>query len=208
MGRDCRAKAMTLLIGVKVGQKHEPSAVCVAENSRRLVGTREEYHFRVHFLERISAGSPFPAVADRVGEIVERCDQRSREPKRLFLDATGLGNPILALIRARVESASVLPVYFNHGDRRKADWKEVKLGKAFLVARLQMLLQTGRLHLPPTQEAEALTAELLDYNIKIQPDANDHYGVFSVGTRDELVTALGLAVQDDGAPKGGVMRMW
>ena len=29
-------------------------------------------------------------------------------------------------------------------------------------------------------------------------DANDRYGAFKVGTQDDLVTALGLALQDDG----------
>jgi len=73
----------------------------------------------------------------------------------------------------------------------------VKLGKAWLVSRLQMLLQNGRLHLPRTAEAEALARELLDYEIRVSEDANDRYGAFRVGTHDDLVTALGLAVQLD-----------
>jgi hypothetical protein len=37
--------------------------------------------------------------------------------------------------------------------------------------------------------------ELLDYEIRISEDANERYGAFKVGTHDDLVTALGLAVQ-------------
>ena len=49
--------------------------------------------------------------------------------------------------------------------------------------------------------------ELLDYEIRVDTDANDKYGAFKVGTHDDLVTALGLAVQTDGSPlEGGDRR--
>jgi len=100
-------------------------------------------------------------------------------------------------LRADCRRAVVYAVYFNHGDRRlEVSRNEIRLGKAWLVSRLQALLQTGRLHLPRTPEAEALAVELLDYEIRVDSDANDRYGAFKVGTHDDLVTALGLAVQD------------
>ena len=68
------------------------------------------------------------------------------------------------------------------------------LGKAYLVSRLQTLLQTGRLHLPRTDEAKQLADDLLDYEVTVDENANERYGAFAVGPRDELVTALGLAV--------------
>jgi len=46
-------------------------------------------------------------------------------------------------------------------------------------------------------EARALAEELLDYEVQVDENARDHYGAFWVGTRDDLVTALGLAVQVD-----------
>jgi hypothetical protein len=94
------------------------------------------------------------------------------------------------------------PVYFTYGDRRIVDSEkgQISLGKAYLVSRLQALLQGGRLHLPKTPEAEALGRELLDYEIKVSEDANDRYGAFKVGAHDDLVTALGLATQVDPRP--------
>src|SRR5436190_2095429 len=61
--------------------------------------------------------------------------------------------------------------------------------------RLPALLQTGRLHLPRTREAEQTGKELLNYEIRVDQDANDNYGAFKVGSHDDLVTALGLATQ-------------
>jgi hypothetical protein len=81
------------------------------------------------------------------------------------------------------------------------------LGKAYLVSRLQALLQCGRLHLPRTREAEVLTEELLDYEIRVDENANDKYGAFKVGVHDDLVTALGLAVQVD-RPVRKVRATW
>ena len=95
-------------------------------------------------------------------------------------------------------------MYFTHGDRRTESWPQVELGKALLVGRLQMLLQTGRIHLPKTPQTEILARELLEYEIRVESDANERYGSFSVGTQDDLVMALGLAVQTD-IPLPGVV---
>ena len=114
----------------------------------------------------------------------------------MYVDATGVGQPIVDLLSV----AGVRPVacYFTHGDRRvEKDRHEITIGKAYLVSRLQALLQTGRIHLPRTSEASALAEELLDYEIRVDQNANDRYGAFRVGTHDDLVTALGLAVQVD-----------
>jgi hypothetical protein len=46
-------------------------------------------------------------------------------------------------------------------------------------------------------EAKILAEELLNYEIRVEENANDRYGAFRVGTHDDLVTALGLAVQED-----------
>jgi hypothetical protein len=53
----------------------------------------------------------------------------------------------------------------------------------------------ARLHLP--KNTEVLVKELFDYEIHVFKEDNDRYGAFWVGTHDDLVTALGLAVQAD-----------
>jgi hypothetical protein len=89
----------------------------------------------------------------------------------------------------------IVAASFTHGDRHTRDGTTASLGKAFLVSRLQALLQTGRIDLPKTTEAQA--KELQDYEIKIDQDANDQYGAFKVGTHDDPVTALGLWVIEE-----------
>jgi hypothetical protein len=99
--------------------------------------------------------------------------------------------------------------YFTHGDRRtEKSGREIIIGKALLVSRLQALIQSQRLHLPDTPESGVLFEELMNFEIRVDEKANDRYGAFRVGTHDDLVTALGLAVQVDyPAPRGYALRL-
>jgi hypothetical protein len=180
---------MVHLAGVDIGQRHEPSGFCVVEESER-----SEVHYLVRHLERIPSGSGLPEIAQRVSDAIYGVHWRNGAFTQVFVDVTGFGQPVVELMQKTIDHGEIVPVYFNHGDRMTAEYPHVTLGKAYLVARLQMLLQTGRLHLTKTREARLLAEELQNYQIQVHPQANDHYGAFAVGTRDELVTALGMAV--------------
>lgn len=185
-------------LGVDVGQRVDPTAICVSEAEWR----GDDDHYVVRFLQRLPLGTKYPAVADRLVEIIVGIEEKSGElPERLFVDATGVGVPVCDILREKLDRAipagvPLTPVFFTYGDRRTRENGEIKLGKAYLVSRLQSLLQTERLHLPQTAEAEALADELLSYEIKIDQDGHDRYGAFSTGSHDDLVTALGLATQE------------
>jgi hypothetical protein len=62
------------------------------------------------------------------------------------------------------------------------------------------LLQTTRFNLPETINSRDLAQELLGYEIWVSEDAKDRSGGLTVGTRDDLETALGLAVQTPQPP--------
>lgn len=201
-------------VGVDIGQRRDPTAIAVVEHEWREAGSgktaraeQRVHHHVARHLERLPLGTPYPEVAERVAAVVRGVLAASPGASpSLYVDATGVGTPIVDILRAAGVSARLVPVYFTHGDRRKVEGgprrgggarEEVKLGKAWLVSRMQALLQSGLLHLPRTREAEALGKELLDYEIRVTEDANDRYGAFRVGAHDDLVTALGLAVQED-----------
>jgi len=199
-------------IGVDIGQKHDPTAIAVAEVEFRQTGGHAEDYYLIRHLERLPIGTPYPAVVVRLGDVVDNTRKRGMAaavaaaaasgsgvplpPLALYVDATGVGQPVVDLL-AHV-GVPVTAVYFTHGDRRTVseDRKTVSLGKTWLVSRLQALLQTGRILLPSTPEARQLAKELQDYEIRVDEKANDTYGAFKVGTHDDLVTALGLAVQE------------
>ena len=203
MPRQTKKRTLTT-IGVDIGQKRDPTAIAVAEIEYRdsdLPRCKKESHYLIRHLERLPLGTPYPEVSKRVDRICQGVETQTGRRPDLFVDATGVGQPIVDLLNDSSHSAHrVWAVYFTYGDRRNEDRGEdrVTLGKAFLVSRLQMLLQFQRIHLPRGhREADALVQELLDYEIRVDDNANDKYGAFRVGTHDDLVTALGLAVQKE-----------
>jgi len=197
-----------VMIGIDIGQKHDPTAIAVAEVEDR---QGEEYHI-IRRLERLPLGTPYPQVAVRLADVIAgvRARMTQDEAERLleprwrrepaadttitvYVDATGVGQPVVDLLAG--DDTPIHAVYFTYGDRRTVTGLHVSLGKAWLVSRLQALLQTGRVLLPKIVEATALAKELQDYEIKVDQDANERYRAFKVGAHDDLVTALGLAVQ-------------
>jgi hypothetical protein len=190
-------------VGIDIGQKVDPTAIAVAEMQPRIDGD----HWVCRFLERLPLGTTYPAIANRLAEIIRGVERNipSFDPEtgklmqpevslESYVDATGVGQPVVDVLNA--SGLAVTPVYFTHGDRRSVADGQVLLGKAWLVSRLKTLFQQERIHLPPQHpEAEAMARELEDYEIKVSEDANDRYGAFKVGSHDDLVTALGLAVQ-------------
>jgi len=200
-------------VGIDVGQKVDPSAIAVVEIVPRAEGRGMVDHHETRFIQRLPLGITYPAIAARLGEIVANVEralpwvtgayqQKPWLDLEVYADATGVGQPLIDILNET--GLKVVPVYFTHGDRRSVADGQVSLGKAWLVARLKGLFQTGRIHLPPGHpEAAAMARELEDYEIRIAEDANDRYGAFRVGAHDVLVTALGLAVQGDRRPPVG-----
>jgi hypothetical protein len=192
---------MEVVMGVAPRQRREPSGLCVVEiDRRRNESGQKEDHYVVRYLERLPPGTSFPAMAQRFGEVAAAVSQRTGSRPVIYVDATGFGQPFIDEVKRAGSYTRIRPVFFTHGDRRIEEGGEVRLGKCWLVTQVQMLLQTHQLHLPRSPEAERLAEELMEYEVQVAPDANDRYGAFKVGSQDELVTALGLAVQ---RPPGG-----
>lgn len=183
-----------LTIGVALRRGRQCPAICVVEAERRPGKSGPVDHFLARHLERLPPRTTYVAIAERAGEIAATTRERAGDNLLLYVDATGCGEPIVDLFREdpRIEDATAC--YFNHGDQRVFDGGRVQIGKAFLVASLQAQLQADRLHLPRTVESERLAADLIEFEVKVDPNANHLTGAFPVGSRDELVTALGLAV--------------
>lgn len=190
---------LDLTIGVDVGQKRDPTAIAVARREKRERKDQPgkfDDHYIVHALESLALGTPYGDVGRRVANVTEAVAALTSHRPKLYVDATGVGQPLVdALAEAGVRAhATIIAVYFTHGDRLTENPGEMSLGKGYLVGRLQALLEHDRLHLPNTPDAKKLAQELKDYEIRVDEQANDRYGAFKVGTHDDLVTAVGLAV--------------
>jgi hypothetical protein len=183
--------------GLDIGQKRDPTAFSLTQAELRTVHGKPATYHLVRYLRRLPLGTPYPEVAATITRLLRTAEARTGLPIPLYADATGVGQPVIdILLDAGLDT--IIPVYFTYGDKRtEHEDGTVTLGKAWMVSRLQALLQSMRLRIPEIPEANALVKELLAYEIRIAQDANTQYGAFTTGAHDDLVTALGLSVQLD-----------
>jgi hypothetical protein len=215
----------TVVIGCDLGQRSDPTAVAVVEVVQTQLAWPDPANERIaHWVEtpkrmetrfvarrifRLPLGTPYPAVARRIADLVatlhdhRRRDMHATGGPVLCLDITGLGRPVVDLVREELEVrrlvARLSGVTFTHGQKLTGQIgeREVTCGKAFLVNRLQTLFQSDRIDLPQSSESLAMREELLNFDIKVDPDGDAKFGAFKTGTHDDLVTALGLATLAD-----------
>ena len=201
-----------LAIGIDIGQIHDPSAFVAVEAHEVTVQAADplfgewplrETHYRVLGGQRLPLGTPYPEVARRANLLAKRLyDWDSRGDVHMLVDSTGVGRPVCDLIRAQViPQCHVTAVTLTGGDKGDPSvlWRlEASIGKAFLVSRLQALLQSRRIAAPMDADMAAMASELKGYEIKAKPETGHlQAGAFAVGAHDDLVTALGLAVLGD-----------
>lgn len=181
-------------VGCDIGQKQDFSAIVVTEEERRA----DLPHYLVRSIERLPLGTSYPHVVDRVEEIMERLILKA-QPRRgprlfsveLILDATGAGLPVADMLSERDLSPKL--VIFTGSDRvSQQPHGVVSVGKAWMVSRMQVLLQSQRLHLPRTVEAATLAKELTDYRVNVSDRGHASFDAKS-GAHDDLVIALGLS---------------
>lgn len=202
--------------GLDLGKQADPTALAIlarepAASSDGSVlldaAGRDVRRFDVVHLERFPLGTPYPAVVDRVADLIRRpeiqppahpphllaIDAPSREPPVLVVDATGVGLPVADLLRARGLPCKLIPVWITAGTTPSLGKGVVNVPKSVLVSVAQSLFQTGRLRIVPTLPlAPLLREELQNFQEKITPAANLTFEARS-GQHDDLVLAVAIA---------------
>lgn len=189
-----------VVVGVDLGQMQDFSALTVVQRVRR--DDTQEHHV-ARTLERLPLGTSYPNVADRVNDVMKALQERSEEEREaggsgfrsdLMIDNTGVGIAFSDLLRER--RLRFTPVTIVGGDRAVAREDGVlSVGKGYLISRLQVILQTGRLHLPETPEASLLIGELRDYQVDFTASGALTFNARS-GAHDDLLLSLALATLD------------
>lgn len=217
---------LPVCVGVDVGQIHDPTAIAVAEVAQQKTGkfrTGEQYrkpayvdsqyqfhaavdaeevmssHYTIRHIRRLPLGTSYPAVALHIADMLCSPLFASRNV-RVLIDVTGVGRPVYddlrkeIALRPEARQVRLAPITFSHGE--KYNRSTGVLAKAYLVSRLQSLLQSTRVHAPDTAEVRVMLEELRVYEIKVDDDGKDIYGA-KIGKHDDLATALGLACLED-----------
>jgi hypothetical protein len=174
------------IVGLDLGQTHDYTALAVVS---RLPG---DDSLALPHLQRFLLHTPYPEIVQAVSRIVATPQLRATP---LVVDQTGVGRPIVDLLRNSVGASRIIPVTITSGQTAsvKPDGSR-HVPKKDLVTSLVTLLEDRRLKVArDLAEARTLVNELLNFKMQITPAANVTYGAWRTGQHDDLVLAVALA---------------
>jgi hypothetical protein len=147
---------------------------------------------QLRHVERLPLGMTYPAIVDRLVQVA-----RSRELAgkcHLTVDGTGVGRPVVDLLRDARPGCGMTAVTITGGDRESTDGGYVRVPKRDLITGLQLLLQGGELAIAAgLAQGATLVAEMAAMQVRVTEAGNEQYGSWREGTHDDMVLAVALA---------------
>ena len=182
-----------------LGQKQDYTAIAIIETADQYTGLdwrsyehQHLNHVSIRHLERVRLGTSYLAVVERLRQIVNSRELAGR--CTLVMDATGLGGPVLDLLRAAGLGCEIVPVTITGGDRETYSGGMWRVPKRDLINRLQLLFERKELQIASRlREAETFARELMNMRIKVSVAGHDSYAAARESNHDDLVLAVSLA---------------
>ncbi len=162
-------------LGLDLGQRRDFLALAVVE--------KEQRELSVVHLERMELGDSL------ILEVVTRVCEVMRNPKmggacKLVVDATGVGAPVVDLLRAAGMTARLTAVTITSGERATGQGERWRVPRGDLLAGSEVALEAGELKIcRRMKDAERLVREL--ERMESEGGGGEH---------DDLVFAVALAV--------------
>ena len=181
-------------VGLDLGQRHDPTAIAVVERIELAQAWQAtEFHsLRVRHLERVPLGTPYPGVVARVREIVQKVLELG--PCALAVDGTGVGAPVVDMLRAARIGCDIAAVTITGGEKQRNNGAGWSVPKRDLLALVQVLLERNELRLAKgLRELGPLVRELTDVRSTTRANGRERLGADGCGEHDDLVIALALA---------------
>ena len=173
-------------LGLDLGQKQDPAALAVVEKT-------PELKLMVRYVERAPLGTPYPRVVDWVRQVATNRQIAGR--CELAVDATGVGNPVVEMLRAAGLGCDIAAVTMTGGERETQSGQTWNVPKRDLMAGLQVALENRDLTIAGgLRELEALVRELVDVQVRTRESGYARIGADGDGEHDDLVIAVALAV--------------
>jgi hypothetical protein len=186
-------------IGLDLGQAHDYTAMAVLERAEARgawdaawYAYRKEVTLQLRYLERAPLGTKYTEVAARVRAVARRAEVAGR--CALVADATGVGRPVMDLLRTEDLGCRLIPVTLTGGDSESLVDGYYRAPKRDVITGLQALLDTGALRIASRLEHGAtLARELMEMQVKLTPAGREQYGAWRENQHDDLVLATALA---------------
>ncbi len=170
-----------------------------------------ENHYQAQYLERLTIGTPYPAQVARIKALHDRLKADTGTVPALVADATGVGRPVIDMLRA--VGLSPVAITVTGGDAVNRDGRDYRVPKRDLVSTVSVLLQAERLKIARAlPEASTLTSELTAFKVSISLSGHASFGndvgPWRENPHDDLVLAVALAcwLGENPGPQGVPMR--
>jgi len=183
-------------VGVDLGQRRDHSAIAVVErrDARRPWGVSDFLGAEVIHAERLQLGTPYPEVVERVRQVL--ANGRLAGGASLAVDATGVGAPVVEMMRRAGLGCEIAAVTITSGEREALSGGLYHVPKTDLMSGIQVLMERRQLRIAGAmREAMALKRELLSIRAKTQASQGREH--------DDLAMALALAIWRLGKKGGG-----
>ena len=185
-------------IGLDLGQRQDFSAIAVVERRETRYGWQAPafHSAAVRRLERAPLGTPYPKVVDRVRAMAQHPELRGR--CAVAVDATGVGAPVVDMLRAAGLGCEIVAVTITGGEQAHASAGGLGVSrwsvpKRDLIAGLDVLLERGELRIArKTAGTGQLVKELLDVRMTKKSRGRVRMGADGCGEHDDLVIAVAL----------------
>lgn len=183
--------------GIDLGQAQDHTAIAVVERARVVRPERDpvtwsfarETFWHVRYAERIPLGAPYPDIVEHVRGLVKRAPLAGQVT--VIVDGTGVGAPVVELLRRGGLGCRVIPVVITGGDTESNDGVRFRVPKRDLMAGLQVAFHRRRLGLAQGLGVlPELREELRSMRVRVSRDGFERY---SGRRQDDLVLALALA---------------
>jgi hypothetical protein len=192
-------------VGLDLGQRHDPTAIAVVERIELAQAWQATafHSLRVRHLERAPLGTPYPGVVARVREIVQKIGTCV-----LVVDGTGVGAPVVDMLRAAGLGCEIAAVTITGGEQQRNKGASAwSVPKRDLLALVQVLLERNELRLARgLRELGPLIRELTDVRSTTKANGRERLGADGCGEHDDLVIALALACWRARSPQIGLGR--
>ncbi len=190
---------MSFYFGLDLGQRVDPAAFVVVEereavsyfDPRLLANVEEGWHLVVRHAEAIPLGTPYGEIAARMKEVVGR-PVFAPAKKRLAVDATGVGGPVVEMLKDARMPCTLIPVTITGGFGEHSDGGMWHVPKVDLIAGIQTLVERAELRIARRMKGvDALVRELVTMEVRVK--AGRARTGAEAGRHDDLAMALALA---------------
>ena len=204
-------------VGLDIGQKRDHTAMAIVERAQLFFEGRdpvtyaplERVEHRLRYLKRLPLGLPYssddgqPSVVGWVATMMERLrahycgihGKAAGDGFTLVADATGVGTPVVELLRQARLRCQLVAVTITVGAREAQTRDGWNVPKRDLVTGLQVMYERDELRMADRMKlAGTLQEELANMGSRVTETGKETYSAWREGVHDDLVLAVALAV--------------